>query len=128
VIRFNWKKILEATKGKENEILLIVHSLTYNLTPKNYRDPLYKYFGKDWSGFSFLVNPEAVFINRPQFSDREWVEYVAVASYRNLNAYYDSRKTTIDLLHLPVSEDAINNNRLLKIEDNKVHFRFEEVT
>jgi len=94
MVRYNWKKILKVTEGSIVDILLIVHTLTYNLTPKNYRDPLYKYWNKDWSGNSFLITPEAIFEKRPQFSDREWAEYIAVASYRNLNSYYENRKTT----------------------------------
>jgi len=54
MVRYNWKKILKVTKGSIVDILLIVHTLTYSLTPKNYRDPLYKYWNKDWSGNSFL--------------------------------------------------------------------------
>ena len=126
MVRYDWKKILKVTKGSIVDILLVVHTLTYNLTPKNYRDPLYKYWNKDWSGNSFLITPEAIFEKRPQFSDREWAEYIAVASYRNLNSYNENRKTTLDLLHNPVPEIIIKNNRLLKIEDGVIHFRFEK--
>ena len=127
MIRFNWKTILKATKGKSGDVLLVVHILTYGIRPRNYRDPLYKYYGKDWSGFSFLINPEAIFEKRPQYTDKEWAEYVGVASYRNLNLYLEAGITTLDLNHLPMDEDIIKQNRLLKIEDNKIHFRFEEV-
>ena len=73
-----------------------------------------------------MITPEAIFEKSPQFSDREWAEYIAVASYRNLNSYYENRKTTLDLLHNPVPEVIINNNRLLKIENGVIHFRFEK--
>ena len=128
MIQYNWIKIKEATNGISTEVLLVIHTLTYNLTPKNYRDPLYKYWNKNWFGFSFLVNPEAIFEHRPEYSEREWIEYITLASYRNVNLFNDNGETTLDLKHSPVREDIIKNNRLLKVENNKIRFRYEEVT
>ena len=58
--------------------------------------------------------------------DKEVAEYAGVASYRNYHEYKKSGDTTLDLLYLPVSEDIINNNRLLKLRGDKIHFLFEE--
>ena len=120
--------MVKATKGSSKGILAIIHILTYSMPPRNYYDPVYKYWGKNWAGMSFLINPQTIFEKRPEFSDKEWAEYIGVASYRNINSYYKSKKTTIDLNHLPMGEDIIKQNRLLKLENDTVHFRFEEIT
>ena len=127
MIRYDWKKMVKATKGSSKGILAIIHILTYSMPPRNYYDPVYKYWGKDWAGMSFLINPQTIFEKRPEFSDKEWAEYIGVASYRNINSYYKSKKTTLDLNHIPMGEDIIKQNRLLKIENDTVHFRFEEI-
>ena len=37
-------------------------------------------------------------------------------------------KVTLDLAHSPMGQDAINNNRLLRIDDGEIHFLYEDYT
>ena len=60
------------------------------------------------------------------FSDREVVEYAGVASFRNYHDYVNTKDTTLDLFDCEVSEEIINNNRLLELKDGRIHFMFEE--
>lgn len=96
--------------------------------PCNKFDPLYFFYLKDFSGKSFLVNPQALLDNTFFYSAKDIAEYVALASYRNYSHYATTGDTSLDLFHSPVSQDIINKNRLLSIENDKVLFKFEEVT
>ena len=61
-----------------------------------------------------------------QSGDREVVEYAGVASFRSYHYFNETKDTTLDLLHCRVSQDIINNNRLLDIKANRIHFMFEK--
>ena len=39
-----------------------------------------------------------------------------------------NKDTTLDLFHFHGKEDIIEKNRLLWIEDDRIHFKFEEIT
>jgi len=39
-----------------------------------------------------------------------------------------NKDTTLDLLHFTGDEDSIKNNRLLRVENDRIHFLFEEIT
>ena len=128
MILYNWKKILKETNGSVKDVMVILDILTHRIPPSNYYDPKFKFWTKKWGGRSYLLNPEALFIQRNLYSDREIVEYAGVASFRNYNNYVRTKDTTLDLIMYPLSEDIITNNRLLWIEDDKIHFKFEEIT
>jgi hypothetical protein len=107
--------------------MVILDILTYRIPPSNYYDPKFKFWTKKWGGHSYLLNPEALFIQRRFFSDREIAEYAGVASFRSYNHYVTTKDTTLDLIRYPLSEDIIKNNRLLEIKGDKIHFKFEEI-
>ena len=74
-----------------------------------------------------LLHPEILLTKgRAQYSDKEVAEYVGVASFRNYYEYKRTGNKTLDLIHCPVSQDTINENRLLDIRDGCIHFLFEE--
>jgi hypothetical protein len=114
MIKYNWEKINSETNGDSTSILTIVHLLTY------------KYFGKSFVGDSFLVNPRQLLVERRNYSNKEAAEYIAIASYRNYFNYRQTGQTTLELIHLPVSESIVNRNRLLRVENGLVHFLFED--
>ena len=125
MIKYNWEKINSETKGDSTSILTIVHLLTYKRIPASRKDKTYKYFGKSFVGDSFLLNPRQLLAERRNYSNKEAAEYIAVASYRNYFNYKQTGQTTLELIHLPVSENIVNRNRLLRIENGPVHFLFE---
>ena len=126
MIYFDWKKILEATNGNVGDIITIMRIITFRITPKNYYDKTFKFYEKNFHGSSFLVNPKDLLEKGRAFSDKEVAEYVGVASFRKSYEYAKTKDTTLDLIFCQVSEDTINQNRLLEIRDGKVHFKYEE--
>jgi hypothetical protein len=129
MILYNWKKILKESKGKVGDIVTILYILTYRKEPPiNRKDRRFKFWTKSFHGDSFLVNPEPLFIQRNRYSDTEIAQYAGIASLRNVFEYRSKKDTTLDFLHYTGKEDIITNNRLLWVENGRIHFKFEEVT
>lgn len=126
MIYFDWKKILEASNGNVADIITIMRIITFKITPKNYYDKTFRFYEKNFHGSSFLLNPKDLLEKGRAFSDKEVAEYVGVASFRNSYEYAKTKDTTLDLIFSQVSEDTINQNRLLEIRDGKIHFKYEE--
>jgi len=126
IILYDWKKIYRFSKGKPDRVILALRALVGEI-PKHINQPLYFAYIKDFSGKSFLVNPERLIEESAFYKAKEIAEYTALASFRNYADYTLTNKTTLDLLHVPVRHEIITNNRLLKIKDDKVHFLLEEV-
>jgi len=128
MILFNWDKILRESKGSVNDILTILNILTYKLPPVNRYDRKFKFWTKSFHGDSFLINPKPIFIQRRRYSDSELVQYAGIASLRNYHEYQKNKDTTLDFFHYTGKEEIIEKNRLLWIEDDRIHFKFEEIT
>ena len=128
MLLYNWKKIKKESNGNVKDILTILHILTYKLPPVNRHDRIYKFWQKSFHGHSFLVNPEPLFIQRRRYSDSEIAQYAGIASLRNYYEYQKTKDTTLDLFHFTGNEDIIESNRLLWIEEDSIHFKFEEIT
>tara|TARA_Y100001951_G_C11190325_1_gene211119 strand:+ start:62 stop:472 length:411 start_codon:yes stop_codon:yes gene_type:complete len=127
MILYNWEKILKVSHGDVGDIITILRIITFHLIPKNYNDKTFKFYQQRFGGSSFLLQPDILLTKgRAQFSDKEVAEYVGVASFRNYHEYVKTKNTTLDLIFCKVSEDTINNNRLLEIRDGFIHFEFEE--
>tara|TARA_Y100001951_G_scaffold102858_1_gene110382 strand:+ start:557 stop:955 length:399 start_codon:yes stop_codon:yes gene_type:complete len=127
MIRYNWKKILRESKGKVSDLMLIVWYVTYNYPPTSKRDRLFKFYGKDYSGDSFLIYPEGMYKYRKSASDSEWAAYVGIASYRSYNDYIMNQQLTLEVERVPKRlQPIIKRNRLLKIEDGYIHFEYEK--
>lgn len=125
VLLFNWKRICRESEGKLTEIFYIVDMITYKRIPKNSKSPIFKYQQKNFHGQSFLANPESLLENWFVYSPREAAEYVAVASLRRYSEYVATKKVTLNLLECPIGIEKIKRNRLLKIKNNEIYFRFE---
>jgi len=127
MIFYNWKKILKESNGKVGDILTILDILTYKKLPVNRKDRRFRFWQKSFHGDSFLLQPEALFIQRARYSDIEIAQYAGIASLRNYFDYQSRKNTTLDLMHYTGNQDIINQNRLLRIEDDRIHFKFEEI-
>jgi hypothetical protein len=120
---------MKESKGKVGDIVTILYILTYRKEPPiNRKDRRFKFWTKSFHGDSFLVNPEPLFIQRNRYSDTEIAQYAGIASLRNHFDYRSKKDTTLDFLHYTGKEDIITNNRLLWVENGRIHFIFEEVT
>lgn len=126
MILYNFKKILRYSNKSSSEIVKIIRYLTYKPIPYSIYDRNYKYSEIDWSGNSFLCNPELLLYNRYKHSDLEIAHYVGFASLRNLAEYKITGKLTLDFLAYKGKEALIKNNSLLYIKDNQLVFLYEE--
>ena len=127
MIRYNWKKILKDSNNKVSDILLVVWYVTYGYPPTSKRDRLFKFYGKDYSGDSFLIYPEGIYKYRKSASDSEWAAYIGIASYRSYNDYIINQQLTLEVERVPKRlQPIIKRNRLLKIEDGYIHFEYEK--
>lgn len=122
MLLFDWNKIVKESGGKAKKALDILHHITFKTIPKNRKDTVYSFYGKDFSGFSFLIYPERVFYYFKQYTTQEWIEYVRLASMRNYNNYRISGETYLDL---HIHKHTISN-RLLIVDDNKISFLYED--
>ena len=126
MLLYDWKKIKKESNGNVKDIMTILHILTYKLPPVNRHDRIFKFWQKSFHGDSFLVNPEPLFIQRRRYSDSEIAQYAGIASLRNYYEYQKTKDTTLDFLYFG-REDIIESNRLLWLEGDRIHFKFEEI-
>lgn len=123
---FSWKKIYKISSGQVSTTYLILKMLMKGQIPKNKYDPIYKYYGKDYSGQSFLKNSKDLLENCHKYSKKEVVEYVALASYRLYSDYLMFGTLTLPVRTSPLPLNKLKQNRLLRIEDGNIHFLYEE--
>ena len=129
MIFYDWKKIRKETDGKVGDIVSILYILTYKKEPPiNRNDRRFKYWTKSFHGKSFLLNSEALLIQRNRYSDVEIAQYAGIASLRNYFDYQSKKDTTLDLLFFTGKQEILTNNRLLRVENDRIHFLFEEIT
>ena len=124
---FSWKKIYKNSGGSVDAIYLIFKMLVRGEVPKNKYDPIYKYYDKDYSGQSFLRDPEVLLENSFRYTKKEVVEYLALASYRSYSDYLMHGTVTLGMLNSPLPETKIKQNRLLTINYlNNIVFMYEK--
>lgn len=126
MLLYDWKKICKEAGSSSKRIIIILEAMLQRRLPYNRYDPTYRYYHKDFSGHSFLVNPHSLIRYRYKWKDKEIADYIGLASFRNLAEYKLTGKVTLDLSCSPVGQDALNNNRLLRVEDNQIHFLYED--
>ena len=124
---FSWKKIYKNSGGSVDAIYLIFKMLVRGEVPKNKYDPIYKYYNKDYTGQSFLKDPEDLLENAFKYKRKEVVEYLALASYRSYTDYIMYNTITLDVINSPLPLHKLKNNRLLYLNpSNQIEFRFEK--
>jgi len=124
---YNWEKIFETSEGNPQTMYTIVKMMALNEIPKNKYDKIYKYAYKSFVGKSFLLHPDVLLYNSYKHSYRDIGQYLALASLRPYVDYITTGETTLDLNICEVPVELFNDNSLLRIEDGKVHFLYEEV-
>ncbi len=125
---FDWKKVYDTASGNVSRCNIIMEMLIAEQVPVNKYDRIYRYSQLNFKGTSFMVHPDILLLNSYKYSSRDISVYYALASLRSLADYIVSQKTTLDLLHLPVPLETLTENRLLRIENDQIHFLYEEVT
>jgi hypothetical protein len=125
-VQYDWNKICKAAKNNVGHIITIFDMIVYNRRPRDTRDSRMLFYGKDYSGQSYMVNPKGLLESKHNFTYKEIAQYIALASYRNYSDYIITGDTTLSLLKSPVSPHKLTGNRLLQIDKN-IKFLFEEV-
>jgi len=128
MILYNWKKVWQKSEGKASKILDIINYITFTQIPENIYDPNMRFVDTDWSGTSFIVNPKPILEYRIKMYERELAEYVALCSFRNLAEYKVTKRTSLYIWESPVDIESFKNNKFLTIDDDTIHFRWEEPT
>ena len=128
MLLYDWKKIFTVTNGDPSSIFIIFEMLVKNSIPQNKYDPIYKFYGLNFTGECFLVHPDVLLYNAFRYSRRDIAIYLAFASMRSLGEYFASGDITLDLLEMPLDPfQHLENDSLLYMEDDKLHFLYEEV-
>lgn len=128
MLLYSWKKIRNKSGNSSKRIITIWESMLKLRRPYNRYDPIYPYYYDDFSGYSFIKNPKPLILQRHKWRDKEIADYIGLASFRNLGEYLVTKQTTLDRDFCPLSEEALNNNRLLRVKGNKIHFFYEDYT
>lgn len=129
MIRYSWKKIQREAGRSAGRIYLCLQSMLPEIRPRSRYDPLYRLKQKDFTGDSYLLDPFNLLMWGPGEAGMKAVaDYIGLASYRNYSEYLTTNDASLDILHSPLSEEQIEQNRLLSIEDGRIRFIYEEVT
>lgn len=129
MILYDWKKVYTEANKSPSTLLNLIAFITYPRIPDNiYDHPSYEWSTKDWSGLSFLVNPESLLGRRKSYADLELAQYVAIASFRNYAEYLATGRKTLPLEMSPVDKDFVKTNRLLTISEDVIYFCWEETS
>jgi hypothetical protein len=128
MIFYSWSKIRRKAGNSSKRVITILEAMLANGMPRSRYDPIYSYYYEDFAGHSFLKNPEYLLQFRYKWRDKEIADYIGLASFRNFGEYKVNGKVTLDLALSPLGQDAINNNRLLRIDRNEIHFLYEDYT
>jgi hypothetical protein len=123
---YDWPRIHRKTGGSSKRILQAFKAHATTRLPKNRWDPIYDYWNIDFSGQSFMLRPHDLINNYFRYTPKEVAQYIGLASFRSYGYYSATGDASLDLFHSPVDQDTINQNKLLSIVDNRVHFFYEE--
>ena len=130
MLLYDWRKIYKKSGGNVLEIFYILEMLVNKSIPIHRGDKLYKYSKVDFNGLGFIVHPDVLLYNSYKHSYKDIAAYLATASFRSLAEYAATQTTTLELLHIPFADFLVENiktNSLLRVEDELVHFLYEEV-
>ena len=124
---YDWKKIYETCKGNTAEIVRVLKMLVEKQLPVNHYDKIYKYYHIDFRGDSFLLHPDVLLYHAYEYSYKDVCIYVAMASARSYAEYAAHGKLSLDRIHLTIDPFMfLDNPSLLRVEDDGIHFRYEE--
>ena len=127
MLLFDWGKVYTKARGNIRDCILIMQMITVRQVPKSKKDPIYKYARIDFRGDSFLVHPDILLFNAYKYDQRDVAIYYSLASIRSIAEYFNTKKVTLNLEHCPVELDLLTENRLLRIQEDGIHFKYEEV-
>jgi hypothetical protein len=127
MLYFDWDTILKETAGDCAKIFSIISMLSYGYAPKNYRDPEHEFYGKDFFGLSYLLNPYEPLadVSKRKVTLQEFGVYLAFAAERNVVKLYREGIVYLPLETSRYPEHLIAHNRLLRLQEGNVLFKYE---
>lgn len=85
-----------------------------------------KQLKKTLHGLSYILNPWPLF-EKNSIDILYKIQYIELAALRDYSMYKLYRSTTLDLSYFPdLDINKITTNPLLKIQQNQIHFLYEE--
>ncbi|HAW05701.1 MAG TPA: hypothetical protein DCW83_13525 [Saprospirales bacterium] len=124
---YDWKKMFKVSEGNPLVLYTLFKMITNKEIPRNKYDDIYKFAGKQFNGESYIIHPDVLLHNSYKHSYREIAQYLALASMRPYADYIVTGEPTLDLQQCEVDQEFFENNSLLHIENDKIHFLYEEV-
>ena len=126
ILFYNWSKISIAAKNQSVEIYRIFKMIVKGEIPNSINDPIYKYCVIDFSGDSFLINPEMLLYNAYKYSYKDITRYLAIASVRPYAEYLVRGTLTLPLEEAPVDpRNHLDSPELITVKDGVLHFLYE---
>lgn len=130
MLLYDWGRIFTAAEGNPSTCIRIIKMMTHKEVPKNKYDPIYRFSQTNFSGSSFLVYPDVLLYHAYRYPSRDIAIYLALASLRSFAEFKVNGKITVDILACPINPFehlAEPQSRLLYIQDESIHFLYEEV-
>ena len=124
---YDWKKMFEASEGNPLALFIIFKMLVTNAVPRNKYDDIYKYAGKHFNGQSYILHADVLLHNAYKYEYREIAQYIALCSLRPISDYSATGKIDLDMYLVDLDYELFKDNSLLRIEDDTIHFIYEEV-
>ena len=122
MILYSWSKVLLKAKTM-TDVIVIMHGITWpSALRSKYNKNLKPFASVDFSGHCFLLNPEPL-LNDPGLPKENVIEYVSLASKRNLANFLLTGETRLDCR---LAKSLPTKNKLLTIEDNYISFAYEQ--
>ena len=118
--------LLESTTQCDSVKLVEILKLHFirKSIPKNQHSKIKPIF--NLNGNSFLINPAPLFTDTSTDIVHK-AQYIRLAGRRNYAIYKHYDYTYLDLSYYSdIDLNAIKSNPLLKITENKIHFKYEE--
>lgn len=116
-------EILESESNCDPKLMLSMLERHYGkkLIPKNNRD---RNNYRNLAGNSFLLNADSLFSDTTDIAFK--AQYIRLAGRRDYSLYKFYNATYLDLSYFKdIDLDTIKQNPLLNINNNKIHFKYE---
>lgn len=129
---YDWNKIYDITGGSAVEITRLVRMVVNKQIPDNKSDPIYRYYGTDYSGGSFLVHADMLMYNAHKHSHKDICQYLALASLRPMTDFLAFGHVHLPLVSIPIEPDVLllyaQQNELIGINNESLMFKYEELS
>ena len=127
MLLYDWNKIFEVADGNTFTIFMIFKMITAKLVPENKYDPIFELSKQSFEGESFMIHPDILLFNAYKYEYREIAQYLALCSLRPISDYQATGKIDLDTWRVDLDYELFKDNSLLRIEDDSIHFIYEEV-